>query len=77
MELLTEIGSYGRLTEIYLIFLRSEILGSRIHQLRLDPGLDPGPDPGPSTDPSLVLRPTSKNLISQIYWFIGRFSCIK
>ena len=42
------IGSYGRLTGIFIINLRSEILGSSLPVLRLDPGLDPGSDPGSS-----------------------------
>ena len=49
------IGSYGRLTEYFKEYLRSEILGSGSWILVLDsgPGSGPGPGPGLASDWSL------------------------
>ena len=71
MEYLRLIGSYGRLTKVFSILLRSEILGSGIQPqaLNLDLNLDPGS--GPWIWPGLVPRPTSKNPTSNIYRFRG------
>ena len=78
-DILRLIGSYGRLTGESGILLRSEILGSRSRH----PGPDPGPDPGFRSSlrtslrtPRLVLRPASKNPISNIYRFKGSFTGI-
>ena len=50
-EYLDIFGSYGRLTMIYLILLRSEILGSGIEVLDLDLDLDLDLGPGPGSGP--------------------------
>ena len=54
MDIPRVIGSYGRLTEIYVILLRSEILGSR----SWDPGPGSGPGAGPGSLLELVLDPS-------------------